>query len=201
MTITKSLAHIGVEESAFHAGTLLAGLLSPDGAAGVAGWADVAASLANTAYKIHKRIADRNAAALEDMIARARQYVPVDTGRLLNGIGGEDFGDYASFTASAVHGDADYARYVEFGTAGGVRGRKRSAQSHGVSALGGTLSGGAFDAGHASYVQRRRERISYRSHPGTKAQPFFFPAVNEAIGPRNEDMQNIFEQAGHEEGF
>lgn len=68
-------------------------------------------------------------------------------------------GDGLLFSVWAGSDDAYWARWVEFGTAGARRGDRMGARNSDVNqskALG---------------------RQSYRTHPGTPAQPFFYPTV------------------------
>lgn len=101
-------------------------------------------------------------AALDEMVETARASAPVRTGRLREGITGEREGDFFVFRASAVGltDDADYARFVEFGTRPGRR----------------VADQAFFDA--PARASRRK------GHPGTEAQPYFWPAVRAVLSRR-----------------
>jgi len=144
-------------------------------ATGIIGWGDVTSQMLKIAPKILFQSHHMRSDALTDMIELARSRVPVDTGLLLGGIEGEVFDDYAEFRASAVRisangqESADYAHFVEFGTAPGVRGSSvYITERAGLFSLPGDATS-AFPTGPTGMRQRQQ----YRTHPGTPAQPFF----------------------------
>lgn len=140
--------------------------------------------------------------ALQEMVSLARSRVPVDTGRLLNGITGETEDEYHVFRASAVRTrasgkqGADYARFVEFGTKPGRRGGKVSYMS-----LDGFYNGPVtgFEAGPGR--GRPRTRRQYRGHPGTPAQPFFYNSAREVMQERFATFETLPVQTGRELGL
>ena len=91
----------------------------------------------------------------EDVATLARRLVPRDTGQLAATIQVEPKTD--GYGAVVVAGDkkAYYARFVEFGTQ--------------AATAGGRVADNRKGGG--------RTRKSMRTHPGTKAQPFLFPAA------------------------
>lgn len=122
----------------------------------------------------------------EEVCDIARGLCPVDDGKLRASIGwtwgAPPAGSIAlgsvrdgaalAITIYAGNDEAFYARFVEFGTQGGVAGQRISSTGAG---------------------QAKAGRKSYRTHPGSPAQPFFYPAwrlgkkralarVNRAIG-------------------
>lgn len=103
--------------------------------------------------------AEKNA---KEVAALARSWAPVsedgpNKGALKRSIKAEGLSVGKAIRWRVVAGDEEafYARWVEFGTAPGVRGQR---------------------AGHGGAKQAKSGRKSYRTHPGTKAQPYFFPA-------------------------
>jgi len=101
---------------AFHrAPGLLPGLRLLDAAAGIVGLERLSGQLAKYAVKLALRGDHAGEAAAARMVEAMRGRVPVDTGRLLHGIGWRKDGHTLTVEASAVHGAADYARHVEFG--------------------------------------------------------------------------------------
>ena len=105
-----------------------------------------------------KRLPERARAHISDAMERAakvivtdmKRGVPVDDGDLRDSIKWEAVPDTDGTAVQIVAGDKDayYARFVEFGTKAGTRKRKDKSGS-----------------------------TSSYQHPGTQAQPFFFPAV------------------------
>lgn len=77
------------------------------------------------------------------------------TGNMLTEGGGEHD---LSATIHAGNEKAFYARFVEFGTAAGVYGQRVGARNSDVK------------------QHKRLGRKSYRTHPGSKEHPFFYPA-------------------------
>lgn len=138
----------------------------------------LAASLRTGWLIVHKHRAVA-AEALDEMLALMRERVPQDTGRLLSGITGEIQDGMATVEASAVRegpaGEgADYARFVEFGTRAGTRGRRSP-----IVADEGFFAASPFDETRGRRVTRQRK--SYRTHPGTPARPFFFNSASEVL--------------------
>ncbi|GAB1378667.1 HK97-gp10 family putative phage morphogenesis protein [Pararhodobacter aggregans] len=111
---------------------------------------------------------DRSA---EELVALQRSLAPVDEGDLVGSIGWTDGPPPAgSLAVATMPEDPDlavtvyagnekvfHARWVEFGTQAAVAGAR-------------VANPGAGNR------QSKRGRFSYRSHPGTTAQPFFYPA-------------------------
>jgi len=124
-----------------------------------------------------KMVADSGAvdsAALDEMVSAAKSRVHSVSGRLLNGITGRIEDGTCIFEASAISPDgqhADYARYVEFGHhAGGIE-----------------VADAAFFAGTGASA------LSSRAKGGrdVEAEPFFFPAADEALEKRGIRMQSV----------
>lgn len=166
-------------------------------ATGLIGYDDVRNALIRIAAKLAVKSRRIDRGALDDMVARARELVPQDTGLLYSGITGEETDAYFEFRASARRVTAsgksqeDYARFVEFGTAAGIRGA--SAEIDERSDLYDGTRTSAFVTG-----SRRRQ---YRSHPGTQPQPFFYPAADEALARRALDMDDVIAGAAQEDGW
>lgn len=77
---------------------------------------DLVKGLAKFGAKLALKARRANVDAGEEMVELMRSRVPVDSGRLLNGITlTEDEAGNVIVEASAVRGDFDYARVVEFG--------------------------------------------------------------------------------------
>lgn len=96
---------------------VLPGLRLLDAAADIVGLERLSGQIAKYAVKLALR-GDHEAeaaAAAARMVEAMRARVPVETGRLLHGIGWRKDGHLVTVEASAVHGPADYARFVEFG--------------------------------------------------------------------------------------
>lgn len=116
-----------------------------------------------------KYVAKAMETSAEEICDLARAACPVDDGNLKKSIGwtwGDapkgsvtvgTVGDNAAMRITIYAGDekAYYARWVEFGTQGGVKGQRVASNGK---------------------KQSKKGRISYRTHPGSKAHPFFFPA-------------------------
>lgn len=135
------------------------------------------------AVKLVLRSAAHDRDTGEQIVERARANVPKDTGTLFNGITSRQDDDGAVIVeATAINERTgfDYARAVEFGhrTRGGV-------------ADAGFFEGGddgrAFTAGGGGGEVR--------------PQPFFFPAANEALQGRDENIDRIADQLTSEEGL
>lgn len=101
---------------AFHAAPgLLSGLKLVDAAVTIVGLERLSGQIAKYAVRLALRGDHGAEAAAARMVELMRGRVPVDTGRLLHGIGWRKDGSLITVEASAVHGAADYARHVEFG--------------------------------------------------------------------------------------
>lgn len=160
------------------------------GGVGVEGFESFAASLLRFGVRLasHARRVDES--ILDEMVRDARAAVPRDTGLLFAGIKGERVDGFFEFSASAEKPDgADYARFVEYGTRAGARGQSVAYQSRVGS--GGGLSLAAEET--SAFASRRRRQ--YRSHPGTKAQPFFYPSARAALEKRGLSMADVARQA------
>lgn len=108
-----------------------------------------------------------DARALNEMVTRAKASAPVRSGNLVNGITGEREGEFYVFRASAVgpHDGADYAPFVEFGT----RPHQRQVADE-------------------SYFEGGARRSRRPGHPGTEAQPFFWPAARSVLAERRREQ-------------
>lgn len=171
-------------------------LYSEADGAGIEGLDNFFFTLGKTLAKIELKAHRHDGDALNDMVETARSLVPVDTGLLLNGIVGEEIDGHFEFRASAVRTSAsgkaqeDYAHFVEFGTSGGERGQAYQSVDEGsiLHDLYGASAGSAF-------ATRRRGRKSARSHPGTEAQPFFYPAAEQALAKRGVALDDAIDQS------
>lgn len=114
--------------------------------------------LPRIAANLEPRVSQVVRKAAFDIEAKAKMLAPVDTGNLKNSIQASVDGLSAEVTANA-----DYAAYVEYGTAPHVI-RPRNAKVLAFQAGGKTV--------FAAEV----------NHPGTPAQPFMTPAA-EAVRP------------------
>ncbi|GJE38561.1 HK97 gp10 family phage protein [Methylobacterium persicinum] len=94
---------------------VLPGLRLLDAAADIVGLERLSGQIAKYAVKLALRGDHAAEAAAARMVETMRGRVPVDTGRLLHGIGWRRDGSLITVEASAIHGAADYARHVEFG--------------------------------------------------------------------------------------
>ncbi|RWR29461.1 HK97 gp10 family phage protein [Sinirhodobacter populi] len=108
----------------------------------------------------------------EEICALARSLCPVDEGDLKASIGwtwgappegslalgAVSDGAALSITVYAGNDKAFYARWVEFGTQGGIKGQR------------------VANPGAGKKQAKTKGRFSYRTHSGTSAQPFFYPA-------------------------
>lgn len=164
-------------------------------ATGVFGWDSVAVSLGKLVLKMGYAIEHVDHDALDEMVTLAQSRVPVDTGRLKNGITGEVVDGVCEFRASAVHedkaGGEDYARFVEFGTQAGTYGASQI-----VVADGGYYGGDVFMPARSA-----RRRVAYRTHGGTEAQPYFYNSAHEVLARRDMDASNIIADSASSEGW
>lgn len=101
---------------------------------------------------------DKNA---DQMVGLAKRLAPIRSGALVASIHKEDGDTELGKRVVAGGLKAFYARFVEFGTRGGVAGETVTSK------VKKTFGGAAKQA---------RTRKVKRTHPGTRAQPFFFPA-------------------------
>lgn len=176
-------------------------------ATGIIGWPEVRLALNSLPDIIGRKAGEIDNAALQEMIRLARARVPQDTGRLLNNITGavERQGKQTIyvFRASAVRTarngseSADYARFVEFGTRAGVRGRRIA----GPSREGFFTEGAAVDDVRVPGRAVGRARRQYRSHPGTDPQPFFYPSVREVMDRRANQYRALPGQIARQSGL
>ncbi len=141
----------------------------------VVGWDNVVRGLFKVSDALSGNAAAINRRALDRMVDLARSRVPQDTGLLYSGIEGREDGDGFEFRASAELDDADYARFVEFGTAAGERGRR--------------------------IVQGGRSRRQRRGHPGTAAQPYFYNSASEVLADLGREQLDGMIDAMQAEGF
>jgi hypothetical protein len=186
-----------------------AGLLGGRGAVGnlvrsgvdVIGVDNLVASLVKHGVRLALRSGEADAGAMEEMLELMRERVPERTGLLLNGIEGAVADGVATVTASAVRTSgsgkesADYARFVEFGTKAGVRGRSQP-----------VADAQYFEVDLVDGYRRRRQparatRRSQRSHPGTPAQPFFFNSAREVLERRQDRMDAAADGAAADVGL
>lgn len=167
--------------------------------AGKFGWAAISGvdaltdAFARSAVKMVLRSHEIDADAAEEMVRRMQAAVPRDTGLLFSGITATLVDDTWTVSASAVHGrgrwnDLNYAFLVEHGTQPGVRGGRRGT----TLVVGPDYFDGQTGArlGKMNPATGRRARVrdasrrSARTHPGTKPQPFFYPAFDAVMEER-----------------
>lgn len=98
-------------------------------------------------------VAEVDGGTLRDSIGWTFGAAPAGSIALAHSVEGE-----TSVTIYAGNDEAFYARWIEFGTQSGVFGQR------------------VGDPGAGIKQHKTKGRKSYRSHPGTAAQPFFFPA-------------------------
>ncbi|RVU17498.1 HK97 gp10 family phage protein [Methylobacterium oryzihabitans] len=94
---------------------VLSGLRLIDTVTAMVGIERVTGQLAGAAFKLALKGDRASEDAAGTMVEAMRARVPVDSGRLLNGIGWRKEGSTVIVEASAVRGDVNYPRYVEFG--------------------------------------------------------------------------------------
>ncbi|MCA0257137.1 MAG: HK97 gp10 family phage protein [Proteobacteria bacterium] len=109
-------------------------------------------------------VSDPNGGTLRDSIGWTWGVAPSGTITLASSTAGE-----LTITIYAGSDEAFYARFVEFGTQSGVFGQR------------------VGNPGAAVRQSKRKGRKSYRTHPGTPAQPFFFPAYR--LGKKKASMK------------
>lgn len=170
-------------------------LYSAHEATGILGFGEWAGAVGRIVAKMALKVRRVDDSILQDMVRGAQQRVPQDTGRLYAGILGEVEDDVCVFSVSAQRetGGEDYAPFVEFGTRPGHRGSSVVTES-----LVGAGHGLSLSALTAEAPTRKRRQ--YREHPGTAAQPFFWPAVEEALARRGLAMSDLAASAAADEG-
>lgn len=121
----------------------------------------------------------------QEMVTLARSRVPVRSGLLLSGITAlpTKYPTIFEFRASAVgpKSPIDYARFVEFGTAGGREGKFREITSQ------AGIFGDRLDPDRIHPIRKRRR--SRRTHGGSKAKPFFFNSAKEVMDKHRDDLR------------
>lgn len=148
---------------------------------GVIGTERVVGQLVKMGVKmaIKSHAVDQDAA--EQMVETMKSRVPVDTGRLVSGITYSEADGVFTVEASAARdGDADYARFVEFGT---------KASSFADSDY--------FDAGAGSAGADLRKRGHYGETP---AQPFFWNSAKDTLHEWGQELSDVVDQSATEEG-
>ncbi|ACL62061.1 HK97 gp10 family phage protein [Methylobacterium nodulans] len=181
-------------------GLFTAGRLAWSAVTGVDALVDTLARM-GVKLALRSRAIDRSVA--EDIVERARGRVPRDTGRLYSGIAVTERDGVCGVIASAVHPDdpreMDYAFLVEHGTRPGVRGQRIADPDFYRTAAGGR--GGINPATGRRFRVANANRRSQRTHPGTKPQPYFWPAVEEGLAARGIAMADVIADVAGEEGF
>jgi HK97 gp10 family phage protein len=151
-----------------------------DSIIGVIGTDKVVAALVKYAVKLVIKSHQADVDAASEMVDLMKSRVPVDTGTLLNGITMEDDDGVITVSASAVRGDADYARFVEFGT------------------RGGTVADESFYENGESAGAALRSR---GTGGGSPAQPFFWNSEHEVADKHAIALDNASGEAAKEEGL
>lgn len=167
-------------------------------AAGIIGWPEMRFALTEIAPRLARRMHQSHSKALDEMVSLARSRVPVDTGKLVNGITGQREGDYFVMRARAARdeGSADYARFVEFGTQAGVRHRRVEYQAR-TGFYSNPVTG--FEDGPGESAPRTRKQ--YRAHPGTQAQPYFYNSAREVMERHFMAVEKLPAEIGQQLGF
>lgn len=138
--------------------------------------AQIAANILKIANALSRRAARIDANARDDMVRRMQARAPRRTGALIAHIEGHAEGD-VHVVSAIVHATRqggegpDYAPFVEYGTGPHAIGARRP-------------------------VAQRRQ-----NHPGTEAQPFFWPVVSEVFAERRITMDSILSDAAAEGGM
>ena len=153
---------------------------------------------------LKSRAADTSGA--EAMVEEMRALVPQDSGRRYNGIGFEVLeGGTVEVFASAINpkDGVDYAGLVERGTRAGTRSpkvKRKKGVRRGVSYV---ADSNYFNLSTVAPPGRsyERTRMAYRNHPGTEAQPFFFPVVEEVLAKRGQELDEAIAAAADEGGL
>lgn len=151
---------------------------------GVLGFDDWAKSLVRFVVKLEQHTHAKHSGLVDDMVDEARAEAPYDTGLLYAGIEKIDEGDVIVFQASASRdGGADYARFVEFGTHAGQAG---------VFAAQEARDGMFADpAATSETVTGARRRRALRTHGGSPAQPYYFPAIRSVLDRAGLDFADV----------
>lgn len=141
---------------------------------GIEGVGRLAGGLAKIAAKLAMRGDGLSEKTVRWIVNDMRARVPVDTGALLNSIRAWREGAVWVITADARNprDGADYGYWVEYGTAARV------------------VTRGTFDSAHDP-----------AGHPGTTAQPFFWPAVEAGLERRDLDLADVIEGLPGEAGL
>lgn len=145
--------------------------------------AEIVAKLLLHAAKVAVAAREGGEEAAAAMVVAMREDAPELTGRLRAGIEWFRDGDMIEVRASAIREgaggaqSADYARFVELGTRGGARGTRIARQQ--PRAFYATVEGTDLQTFVAFPGRTRAVR---RSHPGTEAQPFFWPNARRFLG-------------------
>ena len=156
---------------------VLSGLGFLDTAAAVVGVERLTGQLAKYAVKLALRGDGASEDAAAAMVEAMRARVPVDTGRLLHGIGWRKEGNLVTVEASALHGE-DYARFVEFG---------HRWPPHRAEDAFGRPDHAALHTG---------------AGPGeVEAEPFFWDSVREGLAQWREALGEAEARARREEGL
>jgi HK97 gp10 family phage protein len=149
---------------------------------GVIGKEQVVGALVKYGVKLAIKSHQADVDAGNAMVQLMKSRVPVDTGRLLNGIAMEDDDGQITVTASAARdGDADYARYVEFGTKGGA------------------VADESFFEDGATAGAALKPRSS--GGGGSPARPFFWNSAHEVAEEHGLALDKASGEAAQEEGF
>ena len=162
---------------------VLSGLALIDTVAGIVGVERLSGQLAKYAVKLALRGDGASEDAARAMVDLMRARVPVDSGTLLNGISWRKEGRVITVEASAVRGDADYARWVEFG-------------HH---------AGGSGHADADFFTREDHSALRTRTAASTETDvppdPFFWDSVREGLGSLRERLGDAAATARREEGL
>jgi hypothetical protein len=165
-------------------------------ATGVIGLPDVIDALVKLAPKLYLKSRKANTDALDEMVAEAKSLVPVDTGRLLNGITGRIEDDEFIFEASAISPrgqEDDYARYVEFGH------NIAHTLANPIVADESYFSADAASVNPFRAKAPKKPRKSSRGETSIEPEPFFFPAADDALEKRGVEMESVLAGLAAEE--
>lgn len=159
----------------------------------VSGVDEFADAIGGLVVRMVLRSSDIDASAADDIVSRARAAVPQDTGRLFSGITArlDDTSWIVQASAIAPRGryTMDYAFLVEHGTQAGERGGRRGGTVN--QTIGGRSRAGAYNATTGRrYRVANANRLSDRTHPGTKPQPYFYPSIDAVMGERFQRHQD-----------
>jgi hypothetical protein len=163
--------------------------------AGLFGLEQLTGPLVRIGVKVAMRVGKIDDDAGAEMVEGMRAAVPYDAGRLFNGIETWREGDSRVVQASTVRTSStgkegmDYAFLVEHGTAAGQRGGRRA-----YVAQAGYFDADEFGNGARRATPTPRARRVNRGHPGTPAQPFFYPVANEVLERRGSLLDSVLEE-------